>query len=156
MTITYLPCIYLKANMLCPCALMSYSLISVIHVCTMCTPWGTHISWCHFISRLFPVLLDPKSFQTVLDCSKPNDIMSCDFPVMCPSLSYCRLITILLLYLICSNPNPTKVCPHFHLIIDWSKFFNKLYYYFSLSNPINEATNILNNLYMKPSNKIST
>ena len=36
--ITHLPCIYLKANMLYTCALMSYPLISVIHACTMCTP----------------------------------------------------------------------------------------------------------------------
>ena len=66
--------VYLKANMPCPCALTSYSLISVIHVCTMCTPWGTHVSWHHSISKLFLILLDPKSFQTILDSSRPYDI----------------------------------------------------------------------------------
>jgi len=47
------------------------SLISIIYACTMCTPWGTHVPWCHSISRLFPILLDPKSFQTALDSSRP-------------------------------------------------------------------------------------
>lgn len=39
---------------------------------------------------------------------------------------------------------------------DWNNFFNKLYYYFSLSNPVNEAINILDNLHIKPNDKIST
>ena len=42
------------------------SLISVIHVYTMCILWETHVSWCHSISRLFPILLDSRSFQTTL------------------------------------------------------------------------------------------
>ena len=39
--------IHHKATMLYTCALTSYSLISVVHVCTMCTPWGTLVSWRH-------------------------------------------------------------------------------------------------------------
>ena len=46
--------------------------------------------------------------------------MSCDFQVTCPLFSYCRLIIILLLYLIYPNPNP-KVCPHTCLIIYYCK-----------------------------------
>ena len=46
-------------------------LISVVHVHTMYTPWGTLVPWRHLLtltpSRLFPILLDPKSFQTALD-----------------------------------------------------------------------------------------
>ena len=40
-------CPITKATMLYTCALMSYSLISVIHMCTMCTPWGTLVPWHH-------------------------------------------------------------------------------------------------------------
>jgi len=54
----------------CPCALASYSLISIIHACTMCTPWGIHIPWCHSIFRHFPILLDSRSFQTALNYSQ--------------------------------------------------------------------------------------
>ena len=36
-----------KATMPYTCALTSYSLISAVHVCTMCTTWGTHVSWRH-------------------------------------------------------------------------------------------------------------
>ena len=36
------------------------------HVYTM----RNHVPWCHSISRLFPILLDPRSFQTALDHSR--------------------------------------------------------------------------------------
>jgi len=49
------------------------------HVYTM----KNHVPWYHSISRLFPILLDSKSFQTTLDCSRPYDVMSCDFLVTC-------------------------------------------------------------------------
>ena len=39
--------IHHKATMLYTCALISYSLISIVHVCTMCIPWGTLVSWCY-------------------------------------------------------------------------------------------------------------
>ena len=71
--ITHPPCFYFKATMPCPCALTSYSLISV----TMHTPC-IHYEKLLFLdvtsnlnsySRLFSILLDPKSFQTALDYS---------------------------------------------------------------------------------------
>ena len=37
MTITHLSYVHLKATMPCPYILTSYSLISIDHVCTMCT-----------------------------------------------------------------------------------------------------------------------
>ena len=40
--------IHYKATMLCTCALTSYSLISVIHMCTMCILWETVVPWHHF------------------------------------------------------------------------------------------------------------
>ena len=65
------PCFYLKATILYPCALMSYSLISV----TMCAPCVHYeelmslnvIPNPNSSSRLLSILLDPKSFQTTLD-----------------------------------------------------------------------------------------
>ena len=39
---------------------------------------------------------------------------------------------------------------------DWNLFVNKLYQHFSLLNPVGEAATMLDNLYMKPSNKIFT
>ena len=39
---------------------------------------------------------------------------------------------------------------------DWNLFVDELHQYFGLSNPIGEVANILNNLHMKPSDKIST
>ena len=91
----------------------SSSLISIIHVYTMCTPWGILVSWCHFnlvsLSRLFLILLDPKSFQTALDFSRP---MSMWLPGHMP-ISYlssrCRLIITTTIF-ICPNPNP-RVSP---------------------------------------------
>ena len=57
-------------------------------------------------SRLFPILLDPKSFQTILASITwlPGHMLS-----IC-----CRLIITTVLFL-STNPNP-KVCPHTHLI----------------------------------------
>jgi len=73
---------------------------------TMCTPWGTHVPWRHLLtltpSRLFPILLDPKSFQTALDFITwlPGHVLSI----------HCRLIiTILTMSL-------AKVCLHSRLI----------------------------------------
>ena len=39
---------------------------------------------------------------------------------------------------------------------DWNLFVDELHRHFSLSDPIGEAANMLDNLCMKPSNKIST
>ena len=39
---------------------------------------------------------------------------------------------------------------------DWKLFVDKLHQYFGLSDPIGEVANMLNNLHMKPSDKIST
>ena len=103
--ITYLPCIYLKTSMPYSCALTLYSLISVDHIYTMYIPWGIHVPWCHSVSRPFPILLDPKSFQITLGLW--HDVMW--LPSHMPSLSHCRLIiTTTISYLICP-----KVCPHF-------------------------------------------
>ena len=80
-------------------------LISAIHVHTMCTPWGTHVPWCHLLtltpSRLFPILLDPKSFQTALNSITwlPGHVLSIR----------CRLIIIILIYVWLTL---AKVCPH--------------------------------------------
>jgi len=39
---------------------------------------------------------------------------------------------------------------------NWNLFVDKLYWYFSLSNSVSKAANMLDNLYIKSSNKIST
>ena len=39
---------------------------------------------------------------------------------------------------------------------DWNLFVDKLHRYFSLSDPVGEVANMLDNLHMKSSNKIST
>ena len=39
---------------------------------------------------------------------------------------------------------------------NWNLFVNKLHQHFGLSDPVGEAANMLDNLRMKPSNKIST
>ena len=39
---------------------------------------------------------------------------------------------------------------------DWNLFVDELHQYFGLSDPIGEVANMLNNLHMKPSDKIST
>ena len=39
---------------------------------------------------------------------------------------------------------------------DLNYFVNKLYYYFGLSDSVDEVANILDNFYIKHSNKIST
>ena len=39
---------------------------------------------------------------------------------------------------------------------DWNLFVDKLHWYFSLSDPVGEVANMLDNLHMKSSNKIST
>ena len=66
------------------------SLISIIHMCTMCTPWGTYVPWCHSISRLFLILLDPKSFQTALDFFRP--MISCHVTSQSRTLSLSLVI----------------------------------------------------------------
>ena len=64
--------------------------------------------------RLFPILLNSKSFQTTLDYSRPMILCHVTGKSHALSLSHHRLIIILLQYL---NPNP-KVCLHFHLITE--------------------------------------
>jgi len=39
---------------------------------------------------------------------------------------------------------------------DWNLFVNELYQYFSLFDPVGKVDNMLDNLHMKPDNKIST
>ena len=39
---------------------------------------------------------------------------------------------------------------------NWNLFVDKLYWHFSFLDPVNEVANMLDNLHMKPSNKIST
>ena len=39
---------------------------------------------------------------------------------------------------------------------DWNLFVDELHQYFGLSDPIGEVANMLDNLHMKPSDKIST
>ena len=39
---------------------------------------------------------------------------------------------------------------------DWNLFVDKLCQHFSLLNPVGEAATVLDNLHMKPSNKIFT
>jgi len=39
---------------------------------------------------------------------------------------------------------------------DWNLFVDELHQHFGLSNSINKLANMLDNLHMKPSNKIST
>ena len=41
-------------------------------------------------------------------------------------------------------------------LYDWNQFVDELCQYFGLLDPIGEAANMLNNLHMKPSDKIST
>ena len=41
-------------------------------------------------------------------------------------------------------------------LFDWNLFVDKLYWHFGLSDPVGEVANMLNNLCMKPGNKIST
>ena len=39
---------------------------------------------------------------------------------------------------------------------NWNLFVHKLYWHFGLLNPISKVANMLDNLYMKSSDKIST
>ena len=39
---------------------------------------------------------------------------------------------------------------------DWNMFVDKLHWHFDLLDPISKVANMLYNLYIKPSNKIST
>jgi len=41
-------------------------------------------------------------------------------------------------------------------LFNWNLFVDKLHRHFGLSDPVGEAANMLDNLCMKPSNKIST
>ena len=102
------------------------------HVFSIRPPCFLHVPWCHTlnlrytcahhvytirnpcpltsspnpnsISRLFPILLDPKSFQTTLDYSTwlPGHVLF--YLSVC-----CKLYTTVLF--LSTNPNP-KVCPH--------------------------------------------
>ena len=75
----------------------------VHHVCTMRNPCPlTSSPNPNSISRLFPILLDPKSFQTALDYSTwlPGYV-----PISYPFV-HCRLI--ITIYLCPANPNPSQ------------------------------------------------
>jgi len=41
-------------------------------------------------------------------------------------------------------------------LFNWNLFVNELRRYFGLSDPVSKAANMLNNLHMKPNDKIST
>ena len=90
-------------------------LISVIHVCTICILWGTYVPWYHSISRLFPILLDSKSFQTTLDSSRPMTSCHVTSQLCALSFSHYRLIIILYIY-VWLTLTLSKVCPHSCLI----------------------------------------
>ena len=74
--ITHPPCFFLKATMPCPCALTSYSFNLCHHVYTMRNYCSLTSSLTLTLSRLFPILLDSKSFQTTLDYSSLYHITS--------------------------------------------------------------------------------
>ena len=80
------------------------------------------------ISRLLPILLDPKSFQTILDSVTwlPGHVLSYPFV-------RCRLIIIILIY-IQLTLTLAKVCPHSRLITQGISFYNEL----SIRNPLSE------------------
>ena len=93
----------------------------------MCTPCVHHeepmsldvIPNPNSLSRLFPILLDPKSFQTALDSITwlPGHM-----PISY-SFVHCRLIIIILIY-VQLTLTLAKVCPHTRLItIPISDFF---------------------------------
>ena len=65
----------------------------------------------NFISRLFPIFLDPKSFQTTLDYSSFYHMTSRSHAYLHPlqTNNYCCPISVLTLTL-------PKVCPHSRLI----------------------------------------
>ena len=118
----YLPCFYLMS-------------ITHPHVFSIRPPCFLHVPWCHtfnlrctcahhvytmrnpcpltsspnpiFISRLFPILLDPKSFQTILDSTTwlPGHVLS----IRCRLIKYYCPTSVLTLTL-------PEVCPHTHLI----------------------------------------
>ena len=114
-------CVYHKATMLPTCALISYLLpyfivlhhtfSSLSYMCILCV----HHEELLFlditpnpnsISRLFPILLDPKSFQTALNSSRPMSIwLPGHMPISYLS-SHCRLIITTTMSLLCPNPNP--------------------------------------------------
>jgi len=41
-------------------------------------------------------------------------------------------------------------------LFDWNLFVDELHWHFGLLDPVGEVANMLDNLYMKPSDKIST
>ena len=112
-------------------ALSSYSLL-IFHAFFSRPACHIHVPWCHTLQSLLTMYvpcidhekpislnvilsLDSKSFQTALDFSRPMTSCHVTSQSCALSLSCYRLIIILLLYLICPNPNP-KVYPHFCLI----------------------------------------
>jgi len=87
-------------------------LISAVHVYTMRNHCLLTSSLTLTSSRLFPILLDPKSFQTILASVTwlPGHVLSI----------YCRLIIILTIF-VWLTLTLAKVCPHSHLITGASR-----------------------------------
>ena len=85
------PCLYLKATMPCPCALTSYSLISV----TMCVPCVHHEE-----PLFLDVIPNPNSFQTLSDPSRPFQPLS--------HALHPLQINNNTIYLCPANPNPSQ------------------------------------------------
>ena len=82
-------------------------LISTVHVHTMRNHSPLTSSLTLTPSRLFPILLDPKSFQTVL--ASVTWLLGHVFSI------HCRLIIILTIF-VQLTLTLAKVCPHSHLI----------------------------------------
>ena len=68
------------------------------------------------------------------------------------SLFHCRLIIITTIYT-CPNPNPS---PSLFISLRYNIFVDELHRHFGLLDPIGKVANMLDNLRMKPSDKIST
>ena len=81
------------------------------HVYTMRNPCPLMSSLTLTPSRLFPILLDPKSFQTIL----ASVIWLPGHVPISYSFICCRLIIIILIY-VRLTLTLAKVCPHSHLI----------------------------------------
>jgi len=81
-------------NLCCTCA---HHVYSMRNSCLLTSPSNPNS-----ISRLFPILLDPKSFQTALDYSTwlPGHVLI-SYPYV-----HCRLI--ITIYLCPANPNPSQ------------------------------------------------
>ena len=89
-----------------------------------------------FLSRLFPILLDLKSFQTALDSSRPMSMWLPGHVPISYLSSHCRLIIIIL------NPNPSSslsILSYYNrkdIIVVFIKFCIKRINYSNLENRI--------------------